>query len=128
MTPEELNSLKGQGFIVTTNSDPDFFESLAAKFLNANPHLTKPSNKKTREGVEAFVNFCKEALTDNPPIATTYLDNGLALQFADYTRVVLVNNRTVPTSPGAVVITGYDKPNQGPTTFKQVDASIQITR
>lgn len=128
MTPEELNSLKNQGFVVTTNSDPDFFESLSNKFFASNPHMSKPANKKLREGVSAFVAFCREALSENPPIATTYLDNGLAFQFSDYTRVVLVHNKATQDRPTAVAINTYDKPNPGPVTFKQVDTSVPITR
>jgi Ni,Fe-hydrogenase maturation factor len=58
----------------------------------------------------------------------TFLDNGLALQMADYSRVVLVNavdnsnNKT-----GSVVITDAEKKG-GPVVYRQVDTSVPITR
>ena len=129
MTPEELANLKSMGFVVTTNEDPDFFDSMVSKFISANPHLTKAANKKLRDILEQFVVFTKDTLAANPPSAITYLDRGLALQFADYTRSILLDNRPKTQSSGkAVVITDSDRSSGGPITFKQVDTSIQITR
>jgi len=130
MTPEEMAALKSQGFIVSTQDDPDFFDMLLNKFLENRTDLVKQNaaNKKLLTGIRDFIDFCKSQLLSNPPVTMTYLDNGLALQFADYTRSVLVNNtdRQV-NSVKSVVITDSDRKG-GPQVFKQVDASIPITR
>jgi hypothetical protein len=131
MTPEELNNLRSQGFIVNTNDDPDFFDSLFQGFLASSDDLKKPTaaNKKIINVLEQFVIFAKNKLVQNPPVTITYLDRGLALQFSDYTRAVLVNNKDQVQKPGqSVAITESAKSGAGPVIFKQVDASIPITR
>jgi hypothetical protein len=131
MTPEELNSLRSQGFVVNTNDDPDFFDSLFQGFVSSNEELKKSTaaNKKVISVLEQFVIFAKNKLVQNPPVTITYLDRGLALQFSDYTRSVLVNNKDQVQKPGQyVAITESAKASSGPMTFKQVDASIPITR
>ena len=130
MTPEEMAALKAQGFVVSTQDDPDFFDMLTNKFLESKPELTKASatNKKFLSGIKEFIDFCKNQLLDNPPVTMTYLDKGLALQFSDYTRSVLVNNTDRQIKPvKSVVITDSDRKG-GPLVFKQVDTSIPITR
>ena len=124
MTPEEMQALKSQGFGVTTNEDLDLFDSMI-KYLSAMKETVK---KQKAKPIQEFVAFCKQQLLSNPPVTMTFLDNGLALQMADYSRVVLVNavdngnNKT-----GSVVITDSDKKG-GPIVYRQVDTSVPITR
>jgi len=125
MTPEEMQALKSQGFGVTTNEDLDLFDSMMIKYLSGMKETVK---KQKAKPIQEFVAFCKQQLLSNPPVTMTFLDNGLALQMADYSRVVLVNavdngnNKT-----GSVVITDSEKKG-GPVVYRQVDTSVPITR
>lgn len=129
MTPEETAALKSQGFGITTNSDPDLFELLLQRY-SAQASFPKAAvpRKACQSQLENFVNFCKNQLIANPPIAMTFLDNGMALQFQDYSRVVLVkapekgNN-----SSGSVSMAEADKKG-GPIVYRQIDTSVPITR
>lgn len=129
MTPEETAALRSQGFGITTNSDPDLFESFLQRYMSVCSFPKNAAQKKAQqEQLQNFVNFCKEQLIANPPIAMTFLDNGMALQFQDYSRIVLVkapekgNN-----SSGAVAIAEADKKG-GPIVYRQIDTSVPITR
>jgi hypothetical protein len=127
MTPEELNTLKSQGFIVSTNEDQDFFDSLKFKFLISNP-LSGKADKKALKVLEDFIQFSKKQLVDNPPTTMTFLDSGLALQFADYTRVVLVDTKTLRDAPASSVSISDSDRKGGPIVYRQVDTSVPITR
>jgi hypothetical protein len=130
MTPKEIETLKAQGFNITTKDDPDLLDSMLAKYLDSNPDLAKgtPASKKALSSIKSFIDFVKGRLIDNPPITMTFLDRGLALQFADYTRIVLVDTSTVDTTRTASVsITDSDRKG-GPVVFRQVDTSVPINR
>lgn len=130
MTPKELDSLRSQGFIVNTNEDPDFFDSLFQGFVSSSEEFSKntAANIKAINAIEKFLLFAKNKLVSNPPVTITYMDRGLALQFADYTRSVLVNNKDEVQRPSQyVAITESAKQPYGPTAIKQVDASMPIT-
>lgn len=125
MTPEEMQALKSQGFGITTNEDLDLFDSMMVRYLSG---LKDTARKQKAKAIEEFVGFCKQQLLDNPPVTMTFLDNGLALQLADYSRVVLVN--AVDKGAGkssAVVITDAEKKG-GPVVYRQIDTSVPITR
>jgi len=130
MTPKELDSLRSQGFIVNTNEDPDFFDSLFQGFVSSSEEFSKSTaaNIKVIGVLEKFIIYAKNKLVANPPVTITYMDRGLALQFADYTRSVLVNNKDEVKKPYQyVAITETGKQAYGPMTIKQVDASMPIT-
>lgn len=127
MTPEERNTLKSQGFIVSTNEDPDFFDSLKFKFLASNP-LSGKTDKKAIKVLEDFIQFSKKQLVDNPPTTMTFLDAGLALQFADYTRAVLVDTKTLRDAPASSIAISDSDRKGGPIAYRQVDTSVPITR
>jgi len=58
----------------------------------------------------------------------TFLDNGLALQLADYSRVVLVNAvEKSNNKASSVTITDAEKKG-GPVVYRQIDTSVPITR
>lgn len=129
MTPEETAALRSQGFGITTNSDPDLFESFLNKYTAVCSFPKNAAQKRAQqEQLQSFVDFCRSQLISNPPIAMTFLDNGMALQFQDYSRIVLVkapekgNNGS-----GAVSISEADK-RGGPIVYRQVDTSVPITR
>lgn len=125
MTPEEMQALKAQGFGITTNEDLDLFDSMMFKYLSGMKETTK---KQKSKAIQEFVAFCKQQLLSNPPVTMTFLDNGLALQMADYSRVVLVNAaNNVNNKTGSVVITDAEK-RGGPVVYRQVDTSVPITR
>lgn len=130
MTTKELEALRAQGFNITTKDDPDLLDGMLIKYLEENPALAKETaaNKKALASVKSFMDFVKRKLIDNPPITMTFLDRGLALQFADYSRTVLVDTSTVePVKSSAVSITDSERKG-GPVVFRQVDTSVPITR
>jgi hypothetical protein len=125
MTPEEMQALKSQGFGITTNEDLDLFDSMMARFMVGQKGT---SAKQKAKAIQEFVSFCKEELLKNPPVTMTFLDNGLALQLADYTRVVLVNAVEKSNSrASSVTITDAEKKG-GPVVYRQIDTSVPITR
>jgi nitrate reductase assembly molybdenum cofactor insertion protein NarJ len=113
---KELEAYKNAGFKVYTNEDPDFFDLMLKKYLESK-----------EEEVEAFVHFIKSKLLENPPATFTYLDKGLALQFADYTRVVFVDQSTVNKDKTSSIEINAPSRQGGPIVFRQVDTSIPIT-
>jgi hypothetical protein len=131
MTPEELDRIRGNGFVVSTNEDPDLFDFFKQKFLAANPDLSKSSaaNKKVLKALEDFVVFCKARILANPPVTFTYMDRGMAIQFADYTRTLLVNNNeNLQKAVVGIDINTAARGQAGPNVFQQVDLSVPITR
>ena len=56
MTPKELDSLRSQGFIVNTNEDPDFFDSLFQGFVSSSEEFSKntAANIKAINAIENF--------------------------------------------------------------------------
>jgi len=80
---KELEAYKNAGFKVYTNEDPDFFDLMLKRYLESKEAQKEtPTSKKLKQEVEAFVHFIKSKLLENPPATFTYLDKGLALQFA----------------------------------------------
>jgi hypothetical protein len=131
MTPEELQRIRGNGFIVNTNDDPDLFDAFKQKFIESNPDLSKntAANKKLNKLLDDFVLFCKKSILSNPPVTFTYMDRGLAIQFTDYTRRVLVHNtEDLQKQINAIDINSAGKVNSGPNVFQQIDVSVPITR
>jgi hypothetical protein len=125
MTPEEMQALKSQGFGITTNEDLDLFDSMMARFMSGQKAT---SAKQKAKAIQEFVAFCKEELLKNPPVTMTFLDNGLALQLADYSRVVLVNAvEKSNNKASSVTITDAEKKG-GPVVYRQIDTSVPITR
>lgn len=125
MTPEEMQALKSQGFGITTNEDLDLFDSMMLRFMAGQKGSTA---KQKGKAVQEFVDFCKQELLKNPPVTMTFLDNGLALQLADYSRVVLVNAvEKSNNKASSVVITDAEKKG-GPVVYRQIDTSVPITR
>jgi hypothetical protein len=125
MTPEEMQALKSQGFGITTNEDLDLFDSMMARFMSGQKGT---SAKQKAKAIQEFVAFCKEELLKNPPVTMTFLDNGLALQLADYSRVVLVNAvEKSNNKASSVTITDAEKKG-GPVVYRQIDTSVPITR
>jgi hypothetical protein len=131
MTPEELNALKSQGFVVSTAEDPDFFDSLFIKYLKTDAEITKntAASKKSKKALIDFIDFCKRQLLDNPPVTMSFLDKGMALQFSDYSRVILVDSEKVASKNNiSVAISSAEGAATGQQAFRQVDTSIPITR
>lgn len=130
MTPKELESLRSQGFNITTKDDPDLLDGMLVRYVDANPGLAKDTaaNKKSLASVKSFIDFVKRQLIDNPPITMTFLDRGLALQFADYSRTVLVDTSTVDNTKAASISITDSERKGGPVVFRQVDTSVPITR
>lgn len=131
MTPEELQRIRNNGFVVNTNDDPDLFDSFKQMFLAANPDCARNTvaNKKSLKMLDDFVLFCKKSILTNPPVTFTYMDKGLAIQFTDYTRRVLVHNtEELQKQISAIDINSAAKGNAGPNVFQQVDVSVPITR
>lgn len=131
MTPEELQRIRGNGFIVNTNDDPDLFDSFKQKFIEGNSDLSKntAASKKLNKLLDDFVLFCKKSILSNPPVTFTYMDRGLAIQFTDYTRRVLVHNtEDLQKQISAIDINSAGKVNSGPNVFQQIDVSVPITR
>lgn len=131
MTPEELASLKSQGFIVSTSEDPDFFDLLLRQYLQTDTSATKgtAAAKKELKAISEFIQFSKNQLLKNPPVTMTFLDKGMALQFADYSRVILVDSSNITSKNNidvAINNTGLNSREQ--QTFRQVDTSVPITR
>jgi hypothetical protein len=125
---KELEAYKNAGFKVYTNEDPDFFDLMLKKYLESKEDKKEtPTSKKLKQEVEAFVHFIKSKLLENPPATFTYLDKGLALQFADYTRVVFVDQSTVNKDKTSSIEINAPSRQGGPIVFRQVDTSIPIT-
>lgn len=130
MTPKELEALRSQGFNITTKDDPDLLDGMLVRYVDANPGLAKDTaaNKKSLASIKSFIDFVKRQLIDNPPITMTFLDRGLALQFADYSRTVLVDTSTVDNTKAASISITDSERKGGPVVFRQVDTSVPITR
>jgi hypothetical protein len=131
MTPEELNSLKSQGFIVSTSEDPDFFDLLLKQYLETSPTSSKntAAAKKELKAISDFIEFSKRQLLKNPPVTMTFLDKGMALQFADYSRVILVDSAKITSKNNIdVAINSTGLNNREQQSFRQVDTSVPITR
>lgn len=131
MTPEELNSLKSQGFIVSTSEDPDFFDLLLKQYLQTGTSASKgtATAKKELKAISDFIEFSKKQLLANPPVTMTFLDKGMALQFADYSRVILVDSSNITSKNNIdVAINSTGLNNREQQAFRQVDTSVPITR